>query len=46
MRELENAQRDFETVRFREFTEEEKKRYLKLEEKLHANMKNMLTLQP
>lgn len=46
LRELENAQRDFETVRFREFTEEEKKRYLKLEEKLHANMKNMLTLQP
>lgn len=46
LRDLELSERDFETVRFRGFAEEEKKHYRELSEKLHENMKTMLTVQP
>ena len=42
LHDLEQAERDFEEVRFREFSEEEKRRYTALAEKLHGNVKNIL----
>lgn len=42
LRDLEMAEEDFQEVRFREFTESERKAYLKLAEKLHGNVKNIL----
>lgn len=42
LRDLELAEKDFEAVRFRRFSEEEKKTYLGLTEKLHGNVKDIL----
>ena len=42
LRDLELAEKDFEAVRFRRFSEEEKKTYLELTEKLHGNVKDIL----
>ena len=42
LRDLELAEKDFEAVRFRRFSEEEKKAYLELTEKLHGNVKDIL----
>ena len=42
LHDLEQAEKDFEEVRFREFSEEEKRLYSSLAEKLHGNVKNIL----
>lgn len=42
LHDLEIAEKDFQEVRFREFTESERETYLKLADKLHGNVKSIL----